>query len=239
MSISKTRRKQGGKAMSIKARRKHLNQSKSNSTTNIQHGPGAPGPSVYAGSTTATVPGVQGISWTGQLILNFPVLGSGVGVFGTSGSGIGVQGISSSSDGVFGQGKNGVHGHSPSPTDSGVWGESTGAGYGVSGSTNSATAAGVWGDNQGTGAGVKGTSAGGDGVLGSSASSQHAGVSAINTAGGYGVWAKGKTAGYFESTGGWAIQVVSTADADGINVSSKSQSHAAVSGTNTGGGAAL
>ena len=77
-----------------------------------------------------------------------------------------------------------MHGHSVSPTDSGVWGENTGAGYGVSGSTNSGAAAGVWGDNPGTGPGVRGTSAGGNGVIGVSSSKTHAGVRAINDSGG-------------------------------------------------------
>ena len=107
--------------------------------------------------------------------------------------------------GVMGDGhKNGVHGLSGSATDSGVWGENTGGGYGVSGSTNStfqpgpAVVSGVWGANSGSGCGVKGTSQGGDGVVGASLSNGHAGVSAINGGGGYGVWASGTPAGYFE-----------------------------------------
>ena len=99
--------------------------------------------------------------------------GSGYGVEGLSATGIGVigsgfktgvTGASGNGDGVYGEGKNGVHGRSGSPTDSGVWGENTGAGYGVSGSTNSGAAAGVWGNNSGTGPGVQGTSAGGAGI---------------------------------------------------------------------------
>ena len=51
------------------------------------------------------------------------------------GSGYGVRGDSGTGEGVFGQGKNGVHGQSGSPTDSGVWGENTGSGAGVGGSS--------------------------------------------------------------------------------------------------------
>jgi hypothetical protein len=106
---------------------------------------------------------------------------------------------------VLGDGKNGVHGKSTSPSDSGVWGENTGGGYGVSGSTNSnyqsgptGGTAGVWGDNSGTGIGVKGTSSGGDAVVGYSKAQNHAGVSAVNTGGGFGVWATGQIAGHFQ-----------------------------------------
>jgi hypothetical protein len=132
------------------------------------------------------------------------------GVFGSSAGGVGVRGESQKvridedgnyavvNDGVFGLGKNGVHGQSPSPTDSGVWGENTGAGYGVAGSTNSPNAAGVWGDNQGAGPGVRGTSVGGEGVHGESKSHTWAGVTGIarDPAGiGPGVWAESQGLG--------------------------------------------
>lgn len=51
-----------------------------------------------------------------------------IGVKGQSASGIGVQGQSSTGEGVLGVGRNGVHGQSSSPSDSGVWGENTGGG---------------------------------------------------------------------------------------------------------------
>jgi hypothetical protein len=114
---------------------------------------------------------------------------------------------SGAGDGVAGEGKNGVHGASSSASDSGVWGNNNGHGYGVSGSTNSTYqpgsggTAGVWGNNAGTGIGVKGTSAGGDGVVGYSSSTSHAGVSAVNDSGGstaFGLWARGTPAGHFE-----------------------------------------
>jgi hypothetical protein len=117
------------------------------------------------------------------------------GVSGASESGPGIHGFSSTADGVLGSsGKNGVHGQSSSPGDSGVWGENQAKGYGVSGSTNSdlvldsTVKAGVWGDNKGGGAGVKGTSQSGNGVIGFSNSPTAAAVSAVNTAGGYGLY---------------------------------------------------
>lgn len=124
----------------------------------------------------------------------------GIGVVGSSTASPGVQGNSTHSDGVVGVGKNGVHGVSASPNDSGVWGQNTGAGYGVAGSTNSANAAGVWGDNQGPGPahGVRGTSVGGEGVHGESKSQTWAGVTGIasDPVGiGPGVWAESQGKG--------------------------------------------
>jgi hypothetical protein len=57
--------------------------------------------------------------------------------------------------------------------------------------------AGVYGGG-GSGPGVQGDSLSADGVLGVSQSNQHAGVSAINDQGGFGLWARGKVAGHFE-----------------------------------------
>jgi hypothetical protein len=100
--------------------------------------------------------------------------------------GTGVAGSSRGGQGVFGKGKNGVHGQSSSPSDSGVWGENTGGGFGVSGSTKSAEKAGVWGDNPG-GEGVLGTSASSNGVHGRSSSADDSGVWGENIGGGFGV----------------------------------------------------
>jgi hypothetical protein len=65
--------------------------------------------------------------------------------------------------GVLGQGsRNGVYGRSSSATDSGVYGENTGGGFGVAGVTTSAfPVAAVWGNNSGAGVAVRGTSFGG------------------------------------------------------------------------------
>lgn len=76
-----------------------------------------------------------------------PITGTSVattGVTGKSNMGVGVLGtciggpgsdVAPASDGVMGIGKNGVHGESASATDSGVWGNNTGAGFGVAGSS--------------------------------------------------------------------------------------------------------
>jgi hypothetical protein len=118
----------------------------------------------------------------------------GVRVWGQSFGDPALAGSQPISDGVLGEGKNGVHGRSLSPTDSGVWGENTGSGYGVAGSsahgngviglaagaprpagihnngvigiTTTATDSGVWGANTGSGYGVAGSSEHGNGVIG-------------------------------------------------------------------------
>jgi hypothetical protein len=136
----------------------------------------------------------------------------------------------------------------------GVWGSSAGGRgvlgegiTGVEGISTTGTGFGVRGECKGTRAGVEGTSSGGDGVNGESQSNQHAGVSANNTNGGYGLWAKslgsnpgtGGIAGYFNSDGNFAIQAVCTADVDAVNVTSNSPNHAALSGWNNSGGFGL
>ena len=87
---------------------------------------------------------------------------------------------------------------------------------------------GVYGDAWNEGTGVSGWSFAGDGVRGVSDDDQHAGVSAENTAGGYGVLARGNPAGYFESASGDAVRCVSSASA-----------HAGVSASNEAGGIGL
>jgi hypothetical protein len=129
----------------------------------------------------------------------------GDGVFGESQT-TGVHG-KGGSVGVLGEGGNGVIGRSANASASGVWGDNSGGGHGVSGSTKSdfkpdvQGTAGVLGTNSGSGTGVRGQSAGGDGMLGYSWGSGHAGVSAINAQGGpksYGLYASGQPAGRFE-----------------------------------------
>lgn len=130
---------------------------------------------------------------------------NGDGVLGESPT-TGVHGKGGSA-GVLGEGGNGVMGKSANAAASGVWGDNSGGGHGVSGSTKSdfkpdvQGTAGVLGVNSGSGTGVRGQSAGGDGVLGYSSGSGHAGVSAINVNGGdksYGLYASGAPAGHFE-----------------------------------------
>jgi hypothetical protein len=164
---------------------------------------------VHGKSSSHTAPGVYGESdgYEGVRGVSHSAHGGVVGVNDgkvttVEGAGPGVYGTSQGSDGVLGIGRNGIHGQSASPTDSGVWGENTGAGYGVSGVTNSPfqpgpnVIAAVWGMNNGSGAGVKGISAGGDGVVGFSGAKDHAGVSAVGN--GLGLWAGGTPAGRFE-----------------------------------------
>jgi hypothetical protein len=64
-------------------------------------------------------------------------------------------------------------------------------------------------------------------------------MSATNDSGGYGVWARGSPAGYFESNRGLAVEAVGTADTDVIGATSSSPNHAVVSATNNAGGYAL
>jgi hypothetical protein len=92
--------------------------------------------------------------------------------------------IKGSSFGRAGDGSPGVGVYGLSDIGSGVHGESY-DGDGVSGS----------GDD---GTGVHGLSQNADGVLGESRSNAHAGVSAINDSGGFGVWARGRVGGHFE-----------------------------------------
>jgi hypothetical protein len=114
-------------------------------------------------------------------------------------TGIGVAGLGP--DGVIGiseTGGNGVTGRSSNVTGSGttgngVWGETT-----SSFQPGAVATAGVWGNNLGSGPGVKGTSISGDAIIGVSTSNVHAGVSAVNDSGGFGMWARGTPAGHFE-----------------------------------------
>lgn len=164
------------------------------------YGRGTPG--VHGVSAFAAGDGVFGEGGPGvhgrATIADSGVWGEHPGHPGQAGVGIGVKGTSVSGDGIYGTGAhNGVHGQTASSGDSGVWGDNTGGGYGVSGSTNStyqqgaSGTAGVWGSNSGSGIGVKGTSTSGDAVVGFSTSKNHAGVSAVNDSGGFGVWARG------------------------------------------------
>jgi len=90
--------------------------------------------------------------------------GGGAAFYGVSG-GEGLYGQSGKISGTRpGQTRNGVHGVSDSPTDSGVWGEAMGGGVGVAGATSTFGVNGnpaVTGVNLGSGPGVKGESRGG------------------------------------------------------------------------------
>jgi hypothetical protein len=111
-----------------------------------------------------------------------------------------------------------VSGSSQSPADAKTLGSATG----VIGSS-------------GSGIGVVGTSAGSDAINGLSHSPQHAGVSANNDAGGFGLWAKATTAGYFLGD----VQVIGDTARDAFNSMSHSPQHAGVSANNDAGGFGL
>jgi hypothetical protein len=138
---------------------------------------------------------VQGTSDAGQGVVAKSTSGvaltassqSGTAIIGTSETAEGIRGESTTADGVHGIGKNGIHGDSASPTDSGVWGNNSGGGNGVSGSTTAA----------GAGYGVYGVSAASDGVHGV-CNSEASGVAGISN-NGTGVYGRGgKNAGYFD-----------------------------------------
>jgi hypothetical protein len=56
---------------------------------------------------------------------------------------------------------------------------------------------------------------------------------------GVGVWASGSPAGHFESSKGYCVEAVGTADVDAINATTSSPHHAALAGHNNGGGFGL
>jgi hypothetical protein len=127
-------------------------------------------------------------------------------------------------EGILGEGKNGVHGRSRSPTDSGVWGENTNGGYGVVGSS---TGIGVFGGVPGSSGmsgkpsvvGIWGTAVvpgsptdsadgilgeGRNGVHGRSRSPTDSGVWGENRRGGVGVAGSSATGYGGQFTGGFA-----------------------------------
>ena len=118
--------------------------------------------------------------------------GGGAALFGLSG-GEGVYGQSGITLGTnAGQTRNGLHGVTDSPTDSGVWGEAVGGGVGVAGATSTSGISGnpaMTGVNLGSGPGVKGESRGGGTA-----------VHGITASGGTGVLAEA-------SGGGTALEV--------------------------------
>jgi hypothetical protein len=154
-----------------------------------------------------------------------PAPGSATGVAGSSGSGIGVVGISQSNDAI--------NGLSHSAQHAGVSANNDGGGYGLwaKGATAGAFQGNVRisGDVHVTGDALN------DAFYSLSACPQHAGVSANNNAGGFGLWASGTTAGYFDGD----VRVVGDALNDAFNSLSHSPVHAGVSANNDAGGFGL
>jgi hypothetical protein len=173
------------------------------------------GDSLILGSTSNTAkdttllgydnaPGLSVVGRTGPAYACIVNVGNGV-VAETTDAAAAIAGYSSSGEGIYAQAgsssgtnpggtPNGVHGVSDSPTDSGVWGENVGAGYGIAGATTSdgGGPAACQGLNGGSGPGVYGSSAG-HGVQGLSTSFDGIGVVGQNSAAGIAVW--GQTSG--------------------------------------------
>jgi hypothetical protein len=127
---------------------------------------GSPSNSGVAGRNADVGPGVWGASTGGAGVYGLGAVPGSEGVYGQSG---GVTGTTP------GKTRNGIHGVTNSPTDSGVWGENVGGGYGMFGSTSAsglAGGAGVAGLNNGSGPGVRGASQSGAGVYGFATSSE-------------------------------------------------------------------
>jgi hypothetical protein len=151
--------------------------------------------------------------------------GSATGVSGSSGSGIGVVGISQSNDAI--------NGLSYSSQHAGVSANNDGGGYGL---WARGTPAGAFqGNVQISGNVHVNGDAVNDAFYSLSVCPQHAGVSANNNAGGFGLWASGATAGYFQGD----VRVVGDALNDAFNSLSHSPVHAGVSANNDAGGFGL
>jgi hypothetical protein len=117
------------------------------------------GPAGVFGANLGTGPGVKGLNNSG-----------GAALYGKAATSEGLYAQSGVTAGTNpGTTRNGVHGVTDSPSDSGVWGQAMTGGFGVSGSTKSAGnsgGAGVYGANLGSGPGVLGLSEHGIGVRG-------------------------------------------------------------------------
>jgi hypothetical protein len=187
---------------------------------------GSPGIGV-AGTSYNAGTGVSGVS------------DSGAGVRGQSNNGTGVYGTSTNGSGVVGvsQTQDAINGTSSSPQHAGVSANNNGGGFGL---WAKAKIAGYFYGDGGYAIQAVSTSTDTDAVIATSSSPQHAAVSANNGSGGFGLWAKAKTAGYFYGDGGYAIQAVSTStDTDAVIATSSSPQHAAVSANNSSGGFGL
>jgi hypothetical protein len=150
-------------------------------------------------------------------------LGGPIGVFGDSPSGEGVYARAGSSYGTNpGGAKNGVHGVTDSATDSAVWGENVGNGYGVSSVTTSSgdsAPAACEANNNGSGPAVRAVSAQGTGVYGQSGAT----ASNANTPSPHGVHGVTDASGYLgvlgeNLNGGIGVQGTSLAGSNSKGV---------------------
>jgi hypothetical protein len=152
----------------------------------------------------------------------------GVGVYGSSKSNSGVVGNSVSAQGVYGTSSqfDAIVGQTSSDAHAGVTGRNmtTGANGGVGLYGTGGQYAGKFDGpvqvngtliaNNGSGWAVQATSMTQDAINSTSSSPLHAGVSANNDGGGFGVWAKAKYAGYFDGI----VQVVGSLTINGVDV---------------------
>jgi len=158
----------------------------------------------------------------------------GTAIFGGADAGTGVQGSSKGFDAIVGQTSSDAH--------AGVTGRNltTGANGGVGLYGTGGLYAGKFDGNV-----VVNGDANSDALNSTSASPQHAGVSANNSASGFGLWAASDGVAIFGRGGNLAGQfqgnvvVTGNASADALNSTSASPQHAGVSANNTAGGFGL
>jgi hypothetical protein len=91
-----------------------------------------------------------------------------------------------------------------------------------------------------TGIAIIGVSESQDAINGTSSSPQHAGISANNTAGGFGLWASSPSGTAVRASSATGIAIIGVSESqDAINGTSSSPQHAGVSANNTGEGYGL
>src|SRR5579875_1529764 len=174
---------------------------------------GSPGIGV-AGTSYNGGTGVSGVSDAGPGVVGQS--DNGTGVYGTSTNGMAVVGVSQTQDAI--------NGTSSAPQHAGVSANNKGGGYGQWANSQDGTA--VYGISV-NGMAVVGVSQTQDAINGTSSAPQHAGVSANNNGGGYGLWAnspdgtaiygQGNPAGYFKGD----VHVTGTHIVDGDIVLTK------------------
>jgi len=194
--------------------------------------------------STLTLPFKGSLSASGTVFeIDCPGEG-GTAITGSADSGSGVSGTSTSGSGVYGASKkfDAVVGETSSDVHAGVTGRNltTGANGGVGLYGTGGLLAGKFDGNV-----VVNGDANADAFDATSASPQHAGVSANNNAGGFGLWASSNGVGIYGRGTTFAGQfdgnvvVNGNANADAFDATSASPQHAGVSANNTAGGFGL
>ncbi len=194
--------------------------------------------------STLTLPFKGSLSTNGTVFeIDCPGEG-GTAITGSADSGSGVSGASTTGSGVYGASKkfDAIVGESSSDANAGVTGRNltTGANGGVGLYGTGGLLAGKFDGNV-----VVNGNANADAFNATSASAQHAGVSANNTAGGFGLWTSSNGVGIYGRGTTYAGQfdgnvvVSGNASADAFIATSASPQHAGVSANNTAGGFGL